>query len=246
MTAAIQAERIGVRFLFDRQRRLATPALARIRRHVSDAWGLREVTFSMGPGEGVALLGPSGAGKTTLLRTIAGVLAPDAGRIEVRGRVGSLLSTSAGVMGLLTGRENTLLLCALAGLSRGESRYVVEDVKSSSKLEDAFERPVASYSGGMRARLGFVFAEHTEPQILLLDEVHEALDHEFRELVRRRAREILDRGGIVVAAGHDHSLLEQLCDRALLMRSGCVEVDGPFAETRCAYLEEGPPGTTKR
>jgi len=194
------------------------------------------VGFSIRPGQGVALIGPSGSGKTTLLRVMAGVLEPDTGSLEVRGRVGSLLSIDAGLMGLLTGRENSELLGVLAGLSRQDARAALPRVAERIDLEEAFDRPVGSYSQGMRARLGFAVAEEADPRILLLDEVHEALDHEFREIVEAKARSILEEGGIVMAAGHDHPLLERLCDRAILLRRGEVAADGAFESVRRTYL----------
>jgi ABC-type polysaccharide/polyol phosphate transport system ATPase subunit len=237
VTSEIRADNLGVRFLLDRQRRPVTPTLARLRRRVSEIWALRGASLSIGPGEAVALLGPSGAGKTTLLRAMAGVLPADAGRLEVRGRVGALLSTGAGVFGLLSGRENAFLLGVLGGLSAVESRAAVESVKDKTGLGEAFERPVSGYSAGMRARLGFVAADNAFTRILLLDEVHEALDHEFRERVQRRARQIVESGGIVVVAGHDHAILEQLCPRAVLLREGKVQADGDFETVRRAYLD---------
>jgi ABC-type polysaccharide/polyol phosphate transport system ATPase subunit len=238
VTAAVQAEGVGVRFVFDRQRRVLTPVLARLRRHQEEAWGLSEVTFAVGGGEGVALLGPSGSGKTSLLRTLAGVLTPDVGRLEIRGRVASLLSVEAGLLGVLTGRENSVLLGVLAGMTRSEARRELGRVQRRTGLRDAFERPVHSYSEGMRARLGYAAVEQTSPDILLLDEVHEALDHEFRAVVEARAHEVLRAEGIVVAAGHDHELLRRLCDRAILLREGRIVADGPFEDVRRAYLGE--------
>ena len=237
MSTFVRAEELGVRFLFDRQRRGVTPMLARLRRRGAVTWGLRDVSFTIGPGESVALLGPSGSGKTTLLRLLAGVLAPDTGRLEVSGRIGSLLSIEAGLLSSLTGRENAALLAVLAGLSRSEARAALEGLKERSGLDEAFERPVASFSQGMRARLGVTVAEEIEPQILLLDEVHEALDHAFRAVIASRVRSILDDGGIVVAAGHDHPLLAELCARAMLLDDGRVLAAGPFEEVRRAYLE---------
>jgi ABC-type polysaccharide/polyol phosphate transport system ATPase subunit len=242
MSASVTAEGVGVRFLFDRQRRVVSPTLARLRtrRTGSTSWGLHDVDFRIGPGEAVALVGRSGGGKTTLLRTIAGVYVPDTGTIDVRGRIGALLSVGAGVMSTLTGRENAELLGVLAGLSLRESRRSVASVQTASGLDTLFDRPVSSYSQGMRARLGFAAADEADPTILLLDEVHEALDHEYRALVQERARQILAGGGIVVAAGHDHPLLEQLSNRALWLEGGRIVADGPFAGVRDAYLAGAP------
>jgi len=238
MSAQIVAEGVGVEFLFDRQRRLVSPTLARVRarRTGTSSWGLRDIDLTIDPGEAVALVGRSGGGKTTLLRTIAGVFTPDAGTIRVEGRIGALLSVGAGVMSALTGRENAHLLGVLAGLSVREARRVTPSVQAASGLGSSFDQPVSSYSQGMRARLGFATADEANPTILLLDEVHEALDHEYRALVQERARAILAAGGIVVAAGHDHPLLERLSARALWLDRGRIVADGPFAEVRAAYL----------
>jgi ABC-type polysaccharide/polyol phosphate transport system ATPase subunit len=236
VTASVAAEGVGIRFLFDRKRRLITPTLARVRRPRAEAWGLHDVTFTFRPGDSVALIGASGAGKTTLLRTIAGVFVPDVGNLDVRGRIASLLSTQAGLLPRLNGRENCVLICVLAGLSLRRAREVVERVKDRSGLGDSFENPVASLSQGMHARLGFAVAEEIDPQVLLLDEVHEALDHEFRMIVQARAQEICRRGGIVVATGHDHSLLQRLCGRALFLRDGKIVADGEFEDVRRVYL----------
>jgi homopolymeric O-antigen transport system ATP-binding protein len=234
----IDAHQVGIRFLFDRQRRVVSTASSRIRRKGSETWGLKDVTFSIGSGEGVALLGPSGSGKTTLLRLIAGVYDPDRGRIDVGGHVASLLSIDAGLLSMLTGRENALHLGVLAGLSRAESRGALEAIKQRSGLGEYFERPVASFSQGMRARLGFAVADQADPKVMVLDEVHEALDHEFREVLERRARALLASGGAVVAAGHDHPMLERLCDRALYLSHGVLKASGSFVDVQRTYLED--------
>ena len=236
MSAFVRANGAGVRFQFDRQRRVVTPAMGRLRRAGPTLWGLRGVTFAIGPGEGVALVGPSGSGKTSLLLS-AGVLVPDEGWIDVGGRVGSLLAVQAGLMPRLTGRENASLLGVLAGMSAAETRCSLEAIKERSGLEDAFERSVSSYSIGMRARLGFAVADCRDVDVLVLDEVHDALDQEFREIVAERAEVIRSRGGIVIAAGHDHSVLERMCERAIHLEHGAVADDGPFGRVREAYLQ---------
>ena len=236
----IEARGLGVRFLFDRQRRVMSTSAARLRRTGSETWGLRDVTFSVTSGEGVALLGPSGSGKTSLLRLIAGIYEPDEGALEVRGGVASLLSIDAGLLPLLTGRENALHLGVLSGLSRARSRDALEEVKRRSGLEDYFERPVSSFSQGMRARLGFAVADEADPRVMILDEVHEALDHEYREVLEVRARELLSSGGVLVAAGHDHPMLARLCDRALYLSQGSLRAGGSFADVQARYLSEVP------
>ena len=233
----IVAEGVGVQFLFDRHMRVVTPGEARLRGQGLTTWGLRDVTFSVGRGEGTALIGASGSGKTTLLRVLAGIYMPDRGSIEIRGRVASLLSIDAGLLPLLTGRENALLLGVLTGLPRRAVVRALDDVNARSGLGDAFDRPVLTYSQGMKARLGIAVAEEANPQILVLDEVHEALDHEFRHFLQERAHAIVDAGGIVVAAGHDHPMLASLCSRAIWMEKGSIREHGRFEEVQPRYLD---------
>lgn len=232
----IDAEDVGIHYLFDGQQRTVSPTIARFRRAGGENWALSGVSFQIDAGEGVALLGASGSGKSTLLRTIAGVLEPDTGRLSTHASVGSLLSIQAGVMAALTGRENTLLLGVLAGMTPAQANAEMEEVKRRSRLGEHYERLVASYSQGMRARLGLAVIERTEPKILLLDEVHEALDHEFREHVESYAHDLLAAGGAVVATGHDHPMLKRLCTRALLLEGGHLIAEGGFSAVQREYL----------
>jgi ABC-type polysaccharide/polyol phosphate transport system ATPase subunit len=235
VSAHVHVERAGVSFLFDRQNRVITPALARLRRRGASVWGLRGIDARIEPGEGVALVGLTGSGKTTFLRLLARVLAADEGRVDVRGRVGCLLSVQAGLLTPLTGRENSLLLGVLAGLSRNEVKARIPLIRERSGLGEAFERSVSSYSQGMRARLGFAVADCADPEILLLDEVHEAVDQTYRDVLEARANQLREDGGIVVAAGHDHQVLRRMCDRAILFCDGRIAADGPFEEVLAAY-----------
>jgi ABC-2 type transport system ATP-binding protein len=240
LSSLIRADGVGIHYLFDRQQRTISPTIARILRAGGENWALSDVSFEIRAGEAVALLGPSGSGKSTLLRTIAHVLEPDVGTMVTRGRLGSLLSIQAGVMSLLTGRENTLLLGVLAGMTPSDARAQMDEVKRRSGLEEHYERLVGSYSQGMRARLGLAVMERTNPSILLLDEIHEALDHEFRDHLEGYVESLLSAGGIVVATGHDHPMLERLSTRALLLEKGRVVADGAFAEVQSEYLGDRP------
>jgi ABC-type polysaccharide/polyol phosphate transport system ATPase subunit len=234
--AHISCEEVGVRFQLDRARKVVTPAHARLVRSGEDVWGLKSVNLTVQAGEAIALVGPSGSGKTTLLRVLAGVLPADGGTLAIRGRVGSLLAIDAGLLNRLDGEENALMLAVLAGMTRKEAIAAMPLIRELSGLGAAFDRPVSAWSQGMRARLGFAVADCMTPDILLLDEVHEALDHEFRAIIEERAHALKQSGGIVVAAGHDHGLLERVCDRAVLMRDGRVVDDGPVARVATDYV----------
>ena len=238
MEATVRLEGVGVQFLVDRQSRPVTPFLARMRRKGATSWGIREVNLTFGPGESVALIGPSGSGKTTLLRAIAGVFPADAGNLRVNGRVGCLLATDAGLLPTLTGRENAALLSVLAGLSRGAARQRLDLVQARSRLNASFDRHASSLSAGMKARLGAATAWEAQPQIMLLDEVHEALDQEYREEISSWARDLTANGGIVIAAGQDLSLLGKMCKRGVFLQSGSVRADGPFEAVKSAYLKD--------
>jgi ABC-type polysaccharide/polyol phosphate transport system ATPase subunit len=134
-----------------------------------------------------------------------------------------------------------MLLQVLAGLRRAEARARLEPIGERSRLGAAFDRPASSYSQGMRARLAFTAAQQVDPEVVLLDEVHEAFDRDFRNVLERDLHSLLERGGIVVAAGHDHDVLARICSRALLLDEGRIRMDGPFEEVRRAYgAEEAP------
>jgi len=232
---AVSLERVGVRFDFDHLGRVLTPALAHLRRRRSSAWGVRGLELRIEPGAGVAVVGRTGSGKTTLLRVLAGVVTPDEGSARVSGAIGSLLATDAGLQPVLSGRENAELLAVLAGLSREAARARIEAMAAGARLGAAFDRPVHTYSEGMRARLGFAVIQVISPSVLLLDEVFEALDHEFRAIVEEYVLDLRRRHGVVVAAGHDHVALGRICPRAVWLDRGRVAAEGPFDEVLAAY-----------
>jgi|SRR5215218_92519 len=236
MAASIEIQGAGVSFHFDGQRRVLSPTLARMHPRRRRTWGLRHVDLRVGPGEGVALVGPTGAGKSTLLQLIAGIVGPDEGTVRVAGRVGTLLAIQAGPTSRLTGRENAELLSVLDGVPRTRAAAAADEVKELTGLGESFELPLSSYSQGMRARLGFAVVARSGADVLLLDEAHEALDHEFRAVMADHARGLLRRGGIVIAAGHDHAAIAPMCERAVLLRGGAVVDDGPFQRVVGDYV----------
>jgi lipopolysaccharide transport system ATP-binding protein len=238
----IAAGNLGIRFTFDRQGRPIIPGVAPIRPGASSRWGIRGVDLEVEPGEAVAVIGRNGAGKTTLLRALAGVYEPDEGTVAVRGRIGSLLAIGAGLLPLLTGRDNCLLLGALAGRDRRASRRALDPIKHRSQLGEAFEHEVSTYSQGMRARLAFAALMESHPQALLLDEVHQAFDLEFRRVVVDEAAAITERGGALLAAGHDLEALAELCRRAVWLEGGRVVRVGDFTDVADEYAARAVAG----
>jgi len=199
-------------------------------------WALREVSFELHAGEVLGLVGRNGAGKSTLLRVLSGVYAPDEGTVEIHGRVGALLSLSAGFNAQLSGRENIVLQGLLLGLTMEEIRSKEEEIIRFAELEEFIDEPVATYSSGMRARLGFAVASVMDSDILLIDEIFGVGDQAFREKSQAAILEMIRSGRTVVLASHSMSTIKELASRVLWLDRGRVAGLGPPDEIIPAYL----------
>jgi lipopolysaccharide transport system ATP-binding protein len=187
---------------------------------------LRDVSLAVARGSSLGLVGHNGAGKSTLLRLIAGVGRPDAGRIAVRGRLAALFELGVGFHGDLTGRENALLAGLVAGVSRRDITRRLPDIVDFSGIGDAIDRPVRTYSTGMRARLAFGVAIHVDADVLLLDEVLAVGDLAFQERCLERLRAFRRDGTTIVLVSHDPTRIADLCDQAALLWDGSVVATG--------------------
>ena len=234
---AVQAESVSRRFRVEatEARTLKELVLARGRGRATDVWALRDVSFAIEPGEAVGLVGRNGSGKTTLLKLVSGILKPTSGTLAVGGRVGSLLELGAGFHPDFSGRENVFLNGAIHGLSRAQVRERMEEIVSFAGLEEAIDLPVRTYSSGMTMRLGFAIAAHVEADLLLLDEVFAVGDEAFQRKCFGKIFEFKQRGGTIVFVSHDASAVERLCDRAILLRHGRLEFDGPTHDAIVRY-----------
>jgi ABC-type polysaccharide/polyol phosphate transport system ATPase subunit len=234
---AVRAESVSRRFRVEatEARTLKELVLARGRGRATDVWALRDVSFAIEPGEAVGLVGRNGSGKTTLLKLVSGILKPTGGTLAVGGRVGSLLELGAGFHPDFSGRENVFLNGAIHGLSRAQVRERMDEVVSFAGLEEAIDLPVRTYSSGMTMRLGFAIAAHVEADLLLLDEVFAVGDEAFQRKCFGKIFEFKQRGGTIVFVSHDASAVERLCNRAILLRQGRVEFDGPTHDAIVRY-----------
>ncbi|MBW6399882.1 ABC transporter ATP-binding protein [Roseomonas sp. HJA6] len=191
---------------------------------------LRDLTFTIGRGERVALVGPNGAGKTTLLRTIAGVYEPVAGRLRVEGEIGSLIDPAAGMDQLLTGRENVVLRALFRGMSEAEGRALAEEVAGFAGLGDFLDVPIRGYSAGMNVRLAFAMATAMTPDILLMDEWFLAGDADFMRKAEERLTQLVTGAEILMIATHDMHVVRKWCTRAIRLEGGRITADGTVDE----------------
>ena len=218
-------------------RRLKDVFVARRRSRPADVVALRDVSFRIEPGSAVGLVGRNGSGKTTLLRLISGIIKPTSGSVDVGGRVGSLLELGAGFHPDLTGRENVFLNGSIHGLKRAYVREQLDEIVAFAGLEEFIDLPVRTYSSGMYMRLGFAIAAHINADVLLLDEVFAVGDEQFQRKCFGKIFEFKQRGGTIVFVSHDASAVERLCDRAVLLRNGQVDFDGPTHDAIVRYRQ---------
>ncbi len=202
------------------------------RRHGGDGelrpdefWAVKDVSFELKRGECLGLIGRNGAGKTTLLRMLNGLIKPDQGRIEMRGRVGALIALGAGFNPVLTGRENIYVNASVLGLTKREIDEKIDEIIDFAEIGEFIDAPVQSYSSGMAVKLGFSVASSLSPDILLLDEVLTVGDAAFRFKCYRRVDQLL-RGSAVIFVSHDMPQVARICDRAFLLDKGQVRFDG--------------------
>jgi lipopolysaccharide transport system ATP-binding protein len=207
------------------------------RRHRDEIWALRDVSFAVGEGEVVGVIGHNGAGKSTLLKVLTRITAPTAGRAEIRGRVGSLLEVGTGFHPELTGRENIFLNGAVLGMKRREITRKFDEIVEFSGIDKFLDTPVKRYSSGMYVRLAFSVAAHLEPEILLVDEVLAVGDAEFQRRCLGRMEDIGESGRTILFVSHNMQAMTTLCDRAVLLEQGRVVADGPSSEVVATYLQ---------
>jgi ABC-type polysaccharide/polyol phosphate transport system ATPase subunit len=234
---AITVDHVSRRFRVYPQpvRTLKEMLVARGRVKGRDVDALTDVTFAVEPGAAVGLVGRNGSGKTTLLKIVAGIIKPTGGRVAVGGRVGSLLELGAGFHPEFTGRENVYLNGSILGLKREAIRRHMGEIEAFSELERFLDLPVRTYSSGMVMRLGFAVAAHLDVDVLLLDEVFAVGDEEFQRKCFGKIHEFKQRGGTIVFVSHDAAAVERLCTRAVLLRQGRLEFDGPVREAITRY-----------
>jgi ABC-type polysaccharide/polyol phosphate transport system ATPase subunit len=209
--------------------------LGRRERIVREIEALQGVSFDVEHGKVLGIVGANGAGKSTLVRTIAGILPPTSGRIEVDGRVSTLLALGVGFNRKLSGRENVVLGGLAAGLTRDHLADKYEDIVEFAELEDFMDMPMQTYSSGMYGRLGFSVAVNMDPDILLIDEALSVGDARFKRKSFEKMRELCTEDRTIVLVSHSMASIEELCDQAIWLHKGELRMEGEPDEVIDAY-----------
>jgi lipopolysaccharide transport system ATP-binding protein len=205
----------------------------------AELWALREVDFTVAPGEVVGIIGRNGAGKSTLLKVLSRITEPSEGRVEIYGRVGSLLEVGTGFHPELSGRENIFLNGAIIGMRRAEIVGRFKEIVEFAGVERFIETPVKRYSSGMYLRLAFAVAAHLETEILIMDEVLAVGDAAFQQKCLRKMGEVAEEGRTVLFVSHNMAAVKHLCRRSIVLAGGRVIFDGPSDEGARIYLSSG-------
>jgi ABC-type polysaccharide/polyol phosphate transport system ATPase subunit len=198
-------------------------------------YALKNVSFRLQHGEGLAIMGGNGAGKSTLLSLVAGLVPPDRGTVAVNGRV-ALLELGSGFHPDLTGAENVRLNAAVLGIGRRRLEEILPEIVNFAEIGEFFDEPLRTYSSGMVMRLAFAVAVNVDPDILLVDEVLTVGDAAFQAKCFEKVLQFRRQGKSILCVSHAAGMVQQLCDRAIWLDHGELMLDGPIAEVNDAYL----------
>jgi ABC-type polysaccharide/polyol phosphate transport system ATPase subunit len=200
--------------------------------------GVREISLEVKQGEVLGIIGRNGSGKSTLLKMMAGVFPPDSGTISTRGSVSLLAGVGVGFHKELTGRENAYLYGALMGRTTEQIDELIEEIQSFAELNHHFDRPIRTYSSGMKSRLGLSVATAFKPDLLLIDEVLGVGDVSFRKKSENRVKDLIAESGSVVIVSHSMGLLKSICNRMLLIENGRVVDIGIPTDVMKTYSQQ--------
>jgi len=240
---AIRFDHVSKKFALRRERPHSFQELflnlLRVKGHTSRPepyWVLSDVSFCLEMGEVVGFIGPNGAGKSTVLKLMSRIIEPTSGRVEVNGRLGALLELGAGFHPDLTGRENIYLNGSILGLTHDQIRRKLDQIIDFAELDLFIDVPVKHYSSGMYVRLGFSIAVHTDPQIVLIDEVLAVGDARFQHKCLDKIAELRREGVAIVLVSHDLASIQSLCEQAIWLEDGRIQAYGQPSEVVMAYL----------
>ena len=204
---------------------------------IEELWALRNLEFEIEPGDRVGIIGRNGAGKSTLLKVLSRITEPTTGRIEINGRVASLLEVGTGFHPELTGRENIYLNGAILGMTRSEIKTRFDEIVDFSEIEKFLDTPVKRFSSGMYVRLAFAVAAHLEPEILIVDEVLAVGDAQFQKKCLGKMEEVGKEGRTVLFVSHNLAMISNLCQTGMVLDEGRLEFNGLVSDAVVKYYQ---------
>ena len=230
-------DRANYRTLKDDFTNLITSPISKRQDHEEKFWALKDISFSVNPGEIFGIVGRNGSGKSTLLKILSRIVEPTSGIAKLNGRVASLLEVGTGFHPELTGRENIFFNGSMLGMSRKEIQLRYKDIVEFSEVEKFIDTPVKFYSSGMYVRLAFAVAAHLDPDILILDEVLAVGDAGFQKKSLQRILSIMQSGSTILFVSHGMGTVEKLCNRGLMLKDGKVDFIGPSGALTEHYMQ---------
>ncbi len=204
--------------------------------HKEEFWALKDMSFTIEPGEAVGIIGKNGSGKSTLFKILSRITQPTQGRAVIRGKVSSLLEVGSGFHIELTGRENVYFNGAILGMRKSEIDRKFNDIVEFAEIDKFIDTPVKFYSSGMKSRLGFAVAAHLDPDVLLVDEVLAVGDAEFKIKCIEKMREIANQGRTVLFVTHIMAQAKKVCDTGILIKNGQIAMRGDISDIADEYL----------
>ncbi|EHC7968982.1 ABC transporter ATP-binding protein, partial [Escherichia coli] len=204
----------------------------------SKKWVLRNISFTINPGESVGIVGVNGAGKSTLLKLLTGTTQPTEGTIQICGRVAALLELGMGFHPDFTGRQNVYMSGLMMGLSREQISHLMPEIESFADIGNYIDQPVRIYSSGMQMRLAFSVATAYRPDILIVDEALSVGDSRFQAKCFSRIAEFKKAGTTLLLVSHSASDIVRHCDRAIFLKNGSIELDGSSRDVTNRYMDE--------
>lgn len=221
---------------FDKGQSLKEKLLFKNRNHYEERWVLKGISFEVGKGEAIGIIGENGCGKSTLLKLMTKIMYPDRGSISIQGRVSSLIELGAGFHPDMSGRENIYTNASIFGLSKKEIDKRLDNIIDFSELKEFIDNPVRTYSSGMYMRLAFSVAINVDADVLLIDEILAVGDANFQSKCFEKMREIKRNGTTIVIVSHSLGQIEQICERSYWINNGVVKISGRPQEVHGAYL----------
>jgi len=249
MSTAIKVENIGKKYVLRKEGARSYTTLTdslssvfKAKGSKEEFWALQNLNFEINQGERVGIIGRNGAGKSTLLKVLSRIVKPTTGRVELRGRIASLLEVGTGFHPELSGRENIFLNGSILGMSKAEIKSKFDEIVAFYEVEKFLDTPVKRYSSGMYVRLAFAVAAHLEPEILIVDEVLAVGDAEFQRKCLGKMKDVAGSGRTVILVSHNMAAVQHLCERAIYLRNGNLIESGPSEQVIGTYMRaaQGP------